>query len=368
LTGLTEGNEIPEDVDVHRILGFDAARQLSIFGRYPRALALPDRWGSWRFLGVRAALKLIRRYKIDAIWSTFPIATAHCIGLAASSRSGVPWVAEFRDPMWQGEYPPDPVVNRAWQQLEKQVFACAQRVVVTTRGAARLYAERFPHFDPSSLAVIENGYDEATFQRLENQSHEGTAKKTAAGEPLTLLHSGVIYRSERDPTKLFAALAALKNKGVIGSAGLRIVLRATGDDMAYRRDVAAAGIDDIVRVEPPVDYVSALHEMLSVDGLLVLQASNCNAQVPAKLYEYLRAGRPILALTDPIGDTARTLDDVQAGLIASLDSRDAIEAALARFLTQIKNGTWRRPTGEAVAWYSRESQAGQFARLLDAVI
>jgi glycosyltransferase involved in cell wall biosynthesis len=101
---------------------------------------------------------------------------------------------------------------------------------------------------------------------------------------------------------------------------------------------------------------------------LLLQAANCNAQVPAKLFEYLRAGRPILALTDPRGDTARTLDAAGAGMIARLDSQEEIEHALLRFVTESKTSGWRRPSADAVARYSREAQAGQLASLLDEVI
>jgi glycosyltransferase involved in cell wall biosynthesis len=154
----------------------------------------------------------------------------------------------------------------------------------------------------------------------------------------------------------------------LGARDLRILLRASGDEAGYRRQVDSLGIADLVKVEPAIDYLGALEEMLTVDGLLLLQAANCNAQVPAKLFEYLRAGRPILALTDPRGDTARTLDAAGAGVIARLDSQQEIEHALLRFVTESKTSGWRRPGMDAVARYSREAQAGQLARLLDEVI
>jgi glycosyltransferase involved in cell wall biosynthesis len=358
------GNEIPPGLEVHRAFGLDAARHLSLFGRYPGFLALPDRWGSWRLPAVASALGIVRRQPVDAVWSTFPIATAHRIALDVGTRARLPWVADFRDPMWQGDYPPDPLANRAWQRLEQEIFAAASRVVVTTPGAARLYAERFPQFPGAHLAVIENGYDESSFARAGD-----VVPAPAAGvpRPLVLLHSGVVYPSERDPTRFFAALASLKRRGSVSASDLQVVLRASGEEGRYRSVVQAAGIDDIVRFEPPVDYLSALREMLGVDGLLVLQASNCNAQVPAKLYEYLRAGRPILALTDPAGDTARTLEAAGTGLICRLDDQAAIENALLRFIGDIRDGNWRRPTAQTVAAFSRERQAERLARLLDEV-
>ena len=174
-----------------------------------------------------------------------------------------------------------------------------------------------------------------------------------------------MYRSERDPRHLFEAISRLKRAGRISAAEFQLVLRASGDAAGFRADVERHGIDDIVRLEPGVDYLAALQEMMSVDGLLILQASNCNAQVPAKLYEYLRAGRPIVALTDPVGDTARTLEQAGTGILAPLDSPDGIERALLEFMAAARSGDWRRPPPDRVASYSRQSQAGQLARLLD---
>jgi glycosyltransferase involved in cell wall biosynthesis len=70
-------------------------------------------------------------------------------------------------------------------------------------------------------------------------------------------------------------------------------------------------------------------------------------------------------LTDPKGDTARTLDTAGAGLVARLDSVADIREALPRFIRQIRNGDWRRASRETVAGYSREAQAAKLAALLD---
>jgi glycosyltransferase involved in cell wall biosynthesis len=370
-TGEASGNEVPPELEVHRAFGFNAARKLSVFGRYPNWVALPDRWANWRFWAVRKALRLVRTERVDAIWTTFPIATAHTIGRDVARRARIPWIAEFRDPMWQSDWPPEPAANVAWKKLETEIFTTADWVVFTAPSAVGMYTERFPQFGASKIVVIENGYDEETFQRAETvlrAKGAATATPGSAQRPITLLHSGIIYRSERDPTQMFAAIAALKRKGSIGAESLRIVLRASGSEGNYQGDLEKLDIADIVRLEPAIDYVAALNEMLTVDGLLLLQAANCNAQIPAKLYEYLRARRPILALTDPTGDTARTLDAAGAGLIARLDSAAQIEAALLRFLDEIRTATARMPTAQSVARYSREAQSGELASLLEKAV
>jgi glycosyltransferase involved in cell wall biosynthesis len=360
-----KGNEVPTDLTVHRAFCLNAARQLSIFGRYPKFAALPDRWASWRLWAVRKALKIIREEKVDAIWSTFPIATAHGIGMEVAKRSGLPWVAEFRDPMWQHDWPTEAVANRVWRNMEKEIVAAADRLVFVAPSAINMYTERFPDLPRSKLALLENGYDEEVFKRAQA---ELPAHTPAQASPITLLHSGIIYRSERDPTQFFAAIAALKGRGAISASSLQIVLRATGPDADFRPDLQRLDIADIVKIEPSIDYMQALREMMTVDGLIILQASNCNAQIPAKLYEYIRADRPVLALTDPIGDTATTLDRMGAGLIARLDSQSEIEAALPKFIEQIRNGTSRRASQQTISSYSRRTVAGQLATLLEGVV
>ena len=362
------GNEIPQGLEVHRAFALDTARQLSLLGRYPGFLTVPDRWMTWRLHAVPMALRLIRERGVDAILSTFPIATAHSIGLAVARRSGLPWVAEFRDPMWQGDYPPEPRMNKAWKLLEGQIFSRTNRVVVTTPGAKREYEDRFPEFRRPRIIVIENGYDEESFQRADTLRHATAASSNDRDHRITLVHSGAIYKHERDPSKFFAAIASMKTKGLISARTRRIILRASGNEAAFRTDVACLGIQDIVHLEPTIGYTEALQEMLSADGLLILQGSSCNAQVPAKLYEYLRANKPIAALTDPFGDTATTLRHAGTGLVAPLDSADEIERVILRLLDAIRMEDWPRLSPDVVAKYSRASQAAHLGRLLDEVL
>lgn len=361
-----QGNEVSEEVVVFRSFGLDAARHLSIFGYYPRTFALPDRWSTWRFFAVRAGIRLAKKYQISAIFSTFPIATAHQIGFDISQKTGLPWIAEFRDPMWQGDYPHDPRLNIKWKSLEENVFKRADRVVVTTPGAVDLYASRYPDYIRSRIKLIENGYDEEVFVRASKARSSRIAVGFHESSAFTLLHSGVVYPTERDPSQLFLALSTLKKRGDISRSSLRLILRATGHDRFLKEQIDRLGIDDIVHLEPPIEYLSALREMMEVDGLLVLQASNCNEQIPAKLYEYFRARRPILALTNPEGDTATVVRESGAGLIASLNSKDEIAGVL---VDLIKNSAMykQRALLTPVDKYSREAKSRQLADVLDEV-
>lgn len=355
--------EVPPHLRVRRAFALDTARHLSLRGAYPQWLALPDRWWTWWLGAVPAGLSLIRKLKPDVLWSTYPIATAHLIGYTLHRLTGIPWVADFRDPMSEADYPSNPLERRAFQWIEYQTLRHCERAVFTAPGALRIYAERYPDISQSRLTTIENGYDESSFVGAEQSRGPG---RSGSG-PLVLVHSGTVYPSERDPRPFFAALSQLCANGGIKQGELRVVLRATGSDDYLRGLIARYGIESIVTLEPGLPYRAALAEMLAADGLLLLQAAICNNQVPAKLYEYLRARRPILALTDPVGDTAAVLRNAGIDTIARLDSQEEIARLMVRFLELLRQQ--RAPVaGEAtVAAASRRSRTIELAKLLDAV-
>jgi len=165
-TGDDEITDIPNDVEVVRAIAFDAKRHLSLMGSYPRAAAVPDRWMTWAIDGVRRGKKMLARKKYDVIWSTFPIATAHRIGLKLSKHSGLPWVADCRDQMTEPGYPSDPWIFKRVRALENDVVHNAQAVVFTAPGAQAMYASRYPELPADRWQLIENGYDEAAFEGL----------------------------------------------------------------------------------------------------------------------------------------------------------------------------------------------------------
>jgi len=356
-------SEVPENLQVRRAFALDAGRHLSLRGVYPGWLALPDRWVSWWLGGVTAGLAMIRRLKPDVLWSTYPIATAHLIGYSLQRLTGIPWITDFRDPMAEFNEPTKAHLNKVLQWIEYRALKHCKRAVFAAPGALELYAERYPEIPRSRMVVIENGYDESVFARAEQTANAGAGRSG----PLTLVHSGTIYAAARDPRGFFSALSEAQRAGSIGPDSLKVVLRATGCDDYVRELISRYGVHQIVTLEPSIAYQAALAEMLAADGLLLLQAANCNYQIPAKLYEYLRAKRPILALTDPAGDTAAVLRDAGIDTIAPLDSQDVIMRELMRFVDLIRLGTAPVAPAAKIATASRRYRTAELASLLDEV-
>lgn len=364
---VTDGQlaDIPAGMQIKRAFALDSARHLSIAGKYPRFITLPDRWQSWWPAAVWTGLRIIRQQRPAVMLSTFPIATAHMVGKTLQKLTGVPWIADFRDNMTDPDFPRDPTTWRFNRRLEAATVQRCTRAVFTTRSTLRMYAERYPELPASRWAVIENGYDEENFA----QAELGLAAPARPAEaPLKLIHSGILYPEERDPRPFFAAVSALKACGEISAQTVNIVLRATASDALYAPMLQQAGIADIVTLAPSVSYQAALQEMLTADGLLLFQAAMCNHQIPAKLYEYLRAGRPILSLTDLAGDTAQVLRAAGTGTLCNLADEADITLRLSAFIKGLRSGNTVGANRAQAQMHSRHARTGELAALLDSVV
>lgn len=352
---------IPKETRVIRAFALDAARHLGIMRKYPSILALPDRWSTWWFSGVLTGLREIRKEKPDVIWSTYPITSAHLIGATLARRTGLPWVADFRDPMINGDYPAEPLQRKTWQWLEGLVMRTATRCVFTTERAAEVYRARYPSA-ADKCRVIENGYDEEAFTDNEPQRYG------IADDQILMLHSGIIYPRDRDPSAFFAAITALIDTGKLERKRLRIRFRAPyhGDEVAAL--ATQYKLDDVVEIAPPIPYREAIGEMLGADLLLVFQGSHFNSQIPAKIYEYLRTGRPIMGLLDPSGDTANQLSKFREVVLADISDKENIADQMQQWLERRHERAYVQAcenNKSIVRIYSRESHTKRLATVMN---
>ena len=359
-TGPQQLSEIPPAVRVSRAFALDARRHLAIRGSSLRLSALPDAWSSWWLGAIPAGLRLIRRHRPAVLWSTYPIATAHMIGLTLHRMTGLPWIADFRDSMTEDGYPDNPATRRAYQWIERRAVRAAARLVFTAPSTRRMYLDRYPALPASRCLVISNGYDEADFANL-------TPTTAPRSEPLRLIHAGVIYEDERDPRAFFRAIARLRREGRVSAPALRVELRGSGSDAYCARLVQELGIGDIVHVLPALPYRENLESCTTAGALLLLQGESCNHQIPAKAYEYLRLAKPILALTSEKGDTAQLLTECGGTTIIDLADEGAIYRMLPGFLDSLRNGAHPLPDPARAGRYARHSQARDLAVCLSEV-
>lgn len=327
--------QLPASATIVRTPFVNTKRHLAIAGRYLALLAVPDTWIGWYPWGVAAGLRVAGADPVDLVYSTSPHATAHLIAGRIAQRRRLPWVTDFRDPWYEDVpepgAPAGPIFRAIDRRLERRVITRCQRVVSSTTTLRDQFRARYPVQPADKFVAIANGYDEADFAAL---------PEPATVEPrLTIVHAGGINAEFRDPRPLFAVVRDAIDAGKLGSGDIRLRFLGGGafaDSVELKRDVERYALADVVEFRPRVPYADALRELASADVLLLLQASaDTVGLVPAKLYEYMRARKPVLALVQP-GATGEVMASVHGGW--AVDPADA--AALAKTLTEIVR-RWR---------------------------
>ena len=355
--------QVPAEVRVHRAFCVDTRRAFSILGRYPAFAAVPDRYVSWLPFAFWRGLQVIRAQGVDAIFSTSPVPTAHLVAYALKRATGLPWVADFRDP-WGSGQARGRLRQRVETRMEQAVVRRADRVVGTTEELAEELGRRIGAGPSHKTVAIYNGYDESDFAAL---------RATNGAEPVfCITHAGLLYPAFRHPAVFLRAVRACLDDGRL-PADTRVHFLGSGPlarDPAVQRLIAAAGLERVVTITERIAYREALQTMMDSSALLLLQGGQeTHAQVPNKAFEYLRSGRPILCLAPARSATARVLRDFTGVFSADPDDADGVT----RQLAEVAEAWRRRPAGfdraaEGVARYSRQGAARALVGLLDGLV
>ena len=356
--------DIPSEGVVHRTFAFDNARHLAINGRHLACLSVPDRFVSWLLFGVARGLQVIRKEGVQAIYSTSPPATAHLIAASLKSLTGAVWVADFRDPWVEEGVFPAPGSMRYWieSRLERMVLRRCDCVVVTTPDLKAEFLYRYPEAPADKIQVIYNGYDESDFSDI---------SLGIRSQYFEMIHAGLVTPEFRNPLPLMEAVSSLIAEGVIPRDQVRITFLG-GDSWVCSPDFTAEvnrmHLDGVVSVQSRVSHREALKRMAQAAVLLLLQASDdTRSLIPAKAFEYLRIGRPILALT---------LEGATAGLLKGMEHCFVIEpndiaslrkSVISLFEVWLKGEIGLR-VGGASRQFERENLTDQLAGILDRLI
>jgi len=341
---------IPKCIKVYRCHSYDAAVDFAYKGKYFAWSKIPDRWWTWAIKAIPLGKSLIDKYRPSALWSTYPISTAHYISYKLNQYSGIPWIADYRDPL-QCRY--DEKVRRystVAKWIEKKTIENSIKTVFTTEKAAQMYQKLYPDELLSKFVVIENGYDEANFKNLPINIEKQSSK-------FVLLHSGSIYSEGRDPIKIFIALRELIHLGIISSENFELIFRGGACTEQHRKMIDQLELDGIVTFAPSISYQESLVEMMQADCLLIIQGKLFNNQIPGKAYEYIRTAKPILALTGEGGATGELMERISSGYSCSTSE------ALNKILKIIIKGS--DSFDSDIRNYSRYSKTEDLKKLLD---
>jgi hypothetical protein len=283
----------------------------------------PDRQIGWLPCAVRAGNRLLATWRPDVIFASSPPPTALLVADILARRHAVPWIADFRDPWVDNPYYEYPrwrySIERAW---EKAVVGRSHGIVSVSPLVRDQFNKKF--HKPGILAM--NGFDPSDYPDL-SESPE------IISDRLRLVFTGHIYSGYSDPTILFQAI---RDMGVEGQQ-VQVEFYGSGCDTMLPL-AEKIGVASSVIINAPVSYRASLKLQMGADVLLSLQWINEKemSRIAAKVFEYMGAHRPILAIGYARGPVVDLLTSRCAGFVC--DNAADIVAHLRNWLAQKRDG------------------------------
>jgi glycosyltransferase involved in cell wall biosynthesis len=336
-------------------------------------LQVPDVYSGWIPPAVIAGLRAIRRYRVSHLFSASPHSSGHLVGLALARLSGLPWTAQFQDP-WT--FPPDavwhnmtlvsPLSARLETALERMVVRRADTVACVTEPHRLWMRRQHPDAPEAKIVTIPNGYDGPEWERVDAELGRTGGRRD---DRFVITYAGNIYL-KRNPAPVFRALRSLIDSGDVARERIQVDLLGQCDVAAGSRVTslaAACGLADRVTITGPLPREEALLRVARSD-LLLLLAEELTLQIPGKTYEYLRARRPILALTSA-GAPADLLRRTGGAWVVDPDDQEGIVAAVREAYRLRRDGLPApTPDPDLVARFDRRILAGEFAAIFDRAV
>jgi glycosyltransferase involved in cell wall biosynthesis len=318
---------------------------------------IPDARIGWYPYAVPQGLKIIKEQNIEAIYSSSPPYTTSVIARKLHLATKIPWVAGFRDP-WTGflSTPDRWFIPRAIdERLERTVFNDANAVEAAWRGILKDVLAKVPGIDQKKLVYHPNGFD----------GEDYPAPKKQKNKRFTVTYTGSMY-GKRNPRTFLQAIEGLVSDGKVdpGKINLKFIGRFGSE---VREMLERSSIHDSIEVVSYLPHSESVEALLRSDALLLIvdEADGSDEIVPGKVFEYIGAQRPIIALA-PEGAIACLMRETRSGLVAPNQDISAIQAA---FIECYDNFLYHKrkfkQDREAVKRYDRREITRQLAALLD---
>jgi len=389
--------QIPDHVEVYRTFNIDPANWLEALSRVKKgsgdrisqsgtANERPQRGGSgiweklkrlvvalltkspdshifWVPFAFFRGFIILRKKQIDAIYCSSPPHSSHIVAFLLARCFRKPYVLDFRDPWYVGGSAQIPSEKLTWvlkleAHAKRRIISGAAKVICASKGEREELQNEFPEIEAERFAFITNGYDLADFSRVIPGSRP-TNK-------LILTHTGTIYRGAAG--EFFGALLQLlrNRSGIEDMIQVRLLGEISQEYGEIVRTLEAKGIVQTYGMQP---HAIALRMMMESDVAVILLGGNAflSSEIPAKVFEYLFVGRPVLAIAEE-GDLTEILRQSGLGIIVRPKSTDSVADALRGLVADHAAGRLTRvPNKSYIRSFERTALAERLARVLDAV-
>jgi glycosyltransferase involved in cell wall biosynthesis len=360
---------VPEDVPVTRTGMIDTGRVFRLLGRLRLARVarmlsptLPNMEAGWILPAYRAGLRTLERGDFSLIFSSAYPMSSHVTAYLLKKKTGLPWVADYRDEWSTRSILRWPTPLHRWlaRRLDQKLITAADTVVTTSPAAVQVLSRAFP-LASSKYVTITNGFDLDDF-KMNRRVSPLPALSGGHGRngKLHIAHVGSTFPWQK-PQLFLTAVERLIEDGALKAGELRIHFVGNSGELSSERLEA----DGIFRRTPYVDHATAINVMAACDLLLVINGESVS--IPGKIYEYLAADRPILAILPP-GPAADIIMTTGAGTVVPPEVEE-IAAALRRLVESWREGKLSYDADPTVvAQYSRRETTRQLAEAFESVM
>lgn len=316
---------------------------------------IPDARKYWIQPSVKNIKKHIQKNKIDAIITTGPPHSLHLIGLALKKELDIKWIADFRDPWTDIDYfhqlPLTQKSKAKHHQLEQQVLINADVSLVVGETMKKNYQKY-----SNNIQVVTNGYD----------SDEQIETTIELDKKFSITHIGLM-NADRNPKIVWEALSELCNEDVAFSEDLEIkLIGSIANEVEVELDKYQ--FNNVVKI-PYVPH-SEVKEYQQKSQVLLLAVNNVPSAkgiITGKIFEYLQAKRPILAVGPEDGDLAEILTKTKAGVIVNFDDKTLMKKQIMKLYTNYKTGNVQIAS-KNIAQYHRKKLTEQLSTIIKQVI
>ena len=370
-------SEIPKDLEILKQAIFEPNSMLSFFGRnnkkesagflnpnptffgsiiqYIRAnYFIPDARKFWIQPSVNFLSNYLENNHIDAIITTGPPHSMHLIGLELKKKLGIKWISDFRDPWTEIDYfqqlPLTKKATKKHQDLEQEVLINSDMVVVVGETMKEKFLKH-----TKRIKVLTNGFD--TIEDLSTQKLD---------EKFSITHVGLM-NSDRNPTILWEVLNEISNTNLNFKNDLRIKLIGKLDD-AVIQDLKVFDHNTIETI-PYLDHKDVGKYQASSQILLlsINEVPSAKGIITGKIFEYLQAKRPILAIGPEDGDAAMILKNTNAGTIVGFKNKTVLKATILNLYKDYKEGVLFVKSVN-IEQYHRKNITSQLAEVIKKVV
>jgi len=303
-----------------------------------RLFSFPDHMLLWLPFALKRALSIYRKEKFNAIYTTSPPHSTHLIGLILSKLTGIPLLADFRDPWtlnaYRGNSGFDKLLMKIEKIMEKAVYVNSSVILANTKANRKNMLKTFSFIKKNKVVYLPNGWEEFT----ENNIYDDKKNKQ-----LTIVHAGTFYPKFK-PYALFYALSAWRkgeySKTILplNKGDIQIILLGAKDETT-KKLIMELGLEEFVIIKPWVAQAEARKYMCQADLLLASLGTGkeSSTYVPSKLFEYMAAKRPVIGFFYE-GESASLINETGIGVVFTKDEPDAIIMYLHEMIKAKENG------------------------------